>query len=189
MFDRSSVLVIIDAQNGFITEHSKPAISVIASLVDRWQASGGSVVFTRYINYDGSPYERLIRWSKVKSSPEIDIVPELLPMADKATAVLDKTIYSFFSEEGDRLAQEYGWKDFYVCGLDTESCVLKTVVDAFERDCTPWLIADASASHAGQAAHDAGIFVASRFVGKGQIITTTDIPWGTLMGIPEEVPN
>ncbi|GAB1819318.1 cysteine hydrolase family protein [Herbidospora sp. RD11066] len=187
MFDKTSVLVVIDAQNGFISEHSSPAIPVIASLVERWQASGGSVVFTRYLNYDGSPYERLIRWSKVKTSPEIDIVPELLPMAGKATAVVDKTIYSFFSEKGDQLARKYGWRDFYICGLDTESCVLKTVVDAFERDLTPWLIADASASHAGQVAHDAGLFVASRFVGKGQIITTADIPWHELTAEPEEV--
>ncbi|WP_066360729.1 cysteine hydrolase [Herbidospora mongoliensis] len=187
MFDKTSVLVVIDAQNGFITEHSSPVISVIAPLVEQWQAAGGSVVFTRYLNYDGSPFERLIRWSKVKTSPEIDIVPELSPMASKATAIVEKTIYSFFSEEGDRLAQEYGWRDFYICGIDTESCVLKTVVDAFERDLTPWLIADASASHAGQAAHDAGLFVASRFVGKGQIITTTDIPWRELMAESEEV--
>ncbi|WP_214110785.1 cysteine hydrolase [Acrocarpospora catenulata] len=180
MFDKSSVLIVVDAQNGFITEHSSPVVPAIASLVEKWQGSGGSVVFTRYINYEGSPFERLIRWSKLKTSPEIDIVPELLPLANKATAVIDKTIYSFFNEEGQALTREYGWTDFYVCGIDTESCVLKTVVDAFERDLTPYLIRDASASHAGKAAHDAGIFVASRFVGQNQIITAEDIVWNKL---------
>lgn len=187
MFDKSSVLIVIDAQNGFISEHSSPVIPVISSLVDRWQSSGGPVVFTRYINYEGSPYERLIHWSKLKTSPEIDIVPELLTMAGKATAIVDKTIYSFFNEEGEALAREQGWHDFYVCGLDTESCVLKTVVDAFERDLTPRLIQDASASHAGPAAHDAGILVASRFVGPSQIITTEDIPWAALTSPQAEV--
>lgn len=189
MFDKSSVLIVIDAQNGFITEHSSPVIPVICSLVERWQASGGSVVFTRYLNYEGSPYERLIRWTKLKTSPEIDIVPELLAMAGKATAVVDKTIYSFFNEEGQALTREHGWRDFYVCGLDTESCVLKTVVDAFERDLTPRLIKDASASHAGKVAHDAGILVASRFVGPSQIITTEDIPWDALTSPQAEVPS
>src|SRR4051794_32046963 len=173
MFNNSAVLVVIDAQNGFITEYSKPAIPLIAELVNRWQTAGGDVVFTRYHNYAGSPYERLIRWSKLKGSPETDIVPELLPLADKATAIVDKTIYSFFNEEGDSLVREHGWTDLYVCGLDTESCVLKTVVDAFERDLTPRLIADASASHAGPAAHGAGILVASRFIGPDQVITTS----------------
>ncbi|WP_343948205.1 cysteine hydrolase [Nonomuraea longicatena] len=180
MFDNTAVLVVIDAQNGFISDHSAPAIPVIASLVDRWQSAGGDVVFTRYLNYAGSPYERLMRWSKLKNSPEIDIAPTLAPFANKATAVVDKTIYSLFNEEGDALVQQRGWTDLYVCGLDTESCVLKTVVDAFERDLTPRLISDASASHAGQQAHDAGILVASRFIGSDQVITTSDIPWSAL---------
>jgi hypothetical protein len=34
--------------------------------------------------------------------------------------------------------------DLYVCGIATESCALKTVVDAFERDITPWWIQEAS---------------------------------------------
>ncbi|WP_214326016.1 cysteine hydrolase [Nonomuraea sediminis] len=187
MFNDSAVLIVIDTQNGFISEHSSPVIPVIATLVDRWQTAGGAVVFTRYLNYAGSPYERLIRWSKLKESPEIDIVPELIPLAGKATAIIDKTIYSFFNKEGETLTREHGWTDLYVCGLDTESCVLKTVVDAFERDLTPRLIKDASASHAGQAAHDAGILVASRFIGLDQIITTSDIPWTSLTSAQPEL--
>lgn len=181
MFNKAAVLIVIDAQNGFISEHSAPAIPVIAELVDRWQNAGGDVVFTRYVNYTGSPYERLINWSKLMTSPEIDIVPELASLASKATAVMDKTIYSFFSEKGEALVREHGWTDLYVCGLDTESCVLKTVVDAFERDLTPRLIEDASASHAGRHVHDAGVLVASRFIGPSQIIKTSDIPWDTLI--------
>lgn len=180
MFRDSAVLIVIDTQNGFVSAQSSPVIPVIADLVDRWQGAGGDVVFTRYLNYAGSPYERLIRWSKLKESPEIDIVPELTPYVSKSAAVVDKTIYSFFNEEGEALVRERGWSDLYVCGLDTESCVLKTVVDAFERDLTPRLIKDASASHAGQMAHDAGILVASRFIGADQIITTADIPWSKL---------
>lgn len=189
MFNNSAALIVIDAQNGFISDHSRPVIPAIASLVQRWQAAGGDVVFTRYLNYAGSPYERLIRWSKLKNSPEIDIVPELLPLASKATAIVDKTIYSFFNDEGETLVREHGWSELYVCGLDTESCVLKTVVDAFERDLTPRLIRDASASHAGQTAHDAGILVASRFIGSDQIITMSDIPWNTLTAAHAEVPD
>ncbi|WP_369183522.1 isochorismatase family protein [Streptomyces sp. Y1] len=73
-------------------------------------------------------------------------------------------------------SEGHGGTDLYICGIATESCVLKTAVDAFERDLTPWLLEDAVASHAGQAAHEAGILVASRFIGPGQIIKTADIP-------------
>jgi nicotinamidase-related amidase len=174
---RTAVLVIIDVQNGFITDGSRGVVPVIASLVERWQNAGGDVVFTRYINYPGSPYERLIKWTALRDSPQIDIVAELLPYAEKATAVVDKKIYSLFADEAGRaLVADHGWTDIYVCGIDTESCVLKTAVDAFELDLTPWVIKDASASHTGQAGHDIGLFVTQRFIGEGQLINVADIP-------------
>jgi isochorismate hydrolase len=60
----------------------------------------------------------------------------------------------------------------------------KTAVDAFELDLTPWLVEDASASHASKAVHEAGVLVTQRFIGEGQIITTADIP-AALLGVPE----
>lgn len=170
----SAVLVVVDVQRGFVSDHSRHVVPVIADLADRWQRSGGDVVFTRYINYPGSPFERLIHWSRLQSSPEIDLMPELVPIAKHAT-VIDKGIYSLFSEEGSAAVKAKGWNELFICGIATESCVLKTAVDAFERDLTPWIIEDACASHAGQFAHDAGLLVASRFIGKRQIIHTSDV--------------
>lgn len=173
----SAVLVVVDVQNGFVRDASRPVVPVIVDLVGRWQAAGGDVVFTRYVNHPGSPFERLVRWSELMESPQIDIVPELGPYAEKATAVVDKRMYSLFADDaGAALVGERGWSDVYVCGIATESCVLKTAVDAFERGLTPWLIADASASDAGPAVHDAGLLVTRRFIGAGQIITVADVP-------------
>jgi nicotinamidase-related amidase len=58
--------------------------------------------------------------------------------------------------------------------------VLKTAVDAFERDLTPWILKDACASHAGPKAHAAGLFITGRFIGTNQIIQTTSIPESVL---------
>lgn len=176
MTERKPVLVVIDAQNGFVRDASKHVIPVIRDLVERWYAVGGDVVFTRYLNFPGSNFERLIHWSKLQTSPEIDIVDELASLAMRATAVVDKTIYSLFNDEGTALVREHGWTDLYICGIATESCVLKTAVDAFELDLTPWLLEDASASHAGDSVHQAGVLVTSRFIGKDQIIRTADLP-------------
>jgi nicotinamidase-related amidase len=176
----SAVLVVVDVQNGFVRGESAHVVPVIADLVRRWQATGGDVVFTRYLNFPGSNFEKLFKWSKLMQAPETDIVPELDPYVEKATAVVDKTIYSLFNDEGTDLVREHGWTDLYICGIATESCVLKTAVDAFEVDLTPWFIEDASASHAGRHAHEAGVLVASRFIGPDQIIKVADIPAGLL---------
>lgn len=170
------VLVVVDVQNGFITEFSRPVVPRIANLVARWQAGSGDTVFTRYHNYSGSPFERLINWTQLREQPEVDIVDPLTPFLSKATAVVDKKIYTLFNDEGANLVRERGWTDLYICGIDTESCVLKTAVDTFERDLTPWVVKDACASHSGAESHDAGLLVVGKFIGPRQIITTADIP-------------
>ncbi|MGC4809057.1 isochorismatase family cysteine hydrolase [Micromonospora sp. DT228] len=175
MSETRAALIVIDMQNGFINDRSRGVISKIVELVEHWEATGRPVVFTRYHNYPGSPFERLIHWSSVQHPPETDIVPELAQHASRARAVIDKKIYSYFSPEGAALAEEEGWTDLVFCGVATESCVLKSAVDAFERDVTPWLVTDACASHGGQAAHDAGLLVARRFIGAGQLIKIDDI--------------
>jgi nicotinamidase-related amidase len=169
------VLVVVDVQNGFITEHSKPVVPVIAELVCRWQAADGDVLFTRYLNYAGSPFERLIGWTEMTDEPATDLVAELSPYVSSRTPVVDKYIYTLFNPEGSQLVAERGWTDLYVCGIDTDICVLKTAVDAFERNLTPWVIEDACASHSGPESHNAGLLVTRRFIGAGQIIHTADV--------------
>lgn len=183
-----AALIVIDVQNGFVTEDSKHVVPVIRDLVDQWQAAGGDTVFTRYFNYPGSPYERLIGWSELMSPPATDIVDELRPFAARATAVVDKHTYSLLTDrEGRELVRRYQWTDLYVCGIDTESCVLKTTVDAFEHDLTPWLIKDASASHSGAIPNDAGLLLAGRFIGESHIISVTDVPGISIDALPRRV--
>lgn len=175
MTQNRSVLVVTDMQEGFVRAQSAHIVPVVVDLVRRWQANGGEVLFTRYQNYPDSPFERFFNWSRLQSSPEIDIVPELQPYL-AGGMILDKKIYSPFTDESEEVFRRRGWTEFYFCGIATESCVLKGAVDAFERGYTPWLIADASASHAGEVAHDAGILVAQRFIGPGQVIRLADLP-------------
>ena len=35
-----TALVVVDMQNGFVTENSRPVVPVIADLVERWTAAG-----------------------------------------------------------------------------------------------------------------------------------------------------
>lgn len=175
MAEINPVLVVVDVQNGFVTEHSRHVVPVIEQLVRDWLDRGRDVVFTRYLNYDDSPFEKIMGWSKLKDSPEIDIVDELQELSRKATAVIDKKIYTFFDEEGAALTNERRWTDMFVCGIDTEVCVLKTAVDAFEHGIRSWLLTDASASHSGQHPHDAGVLVAQKMIGRKQTISHSAI--------------
>ncbi len=67
-------------------------------LVRRWQAARGDVVFSRYLNYAGSPFERLIGWTKMADGPETELITELAPYVGPSTPVVDKYIYTLFTK-------------------------------------------------------------------------------------------
>jgi nicotinamidase-related amidase len=165
----TAVLVVVDAQNGFVKDHNRAVVPAIARLVGAWR---GPLVFTRYHNYPGSPYERLHGWYEMYGSPAVDIVAPLAGYVGGAAAVVDKRIYSLFTDEGRAVVAANGWTDLVFCGIATESCVLKSAADAFELGYTPWLVTDACASDYDAAAHAAGLVAARQLIGPGQLITT-----------------
>lgn len=154
-------------QNGFVNEHSRHVIPRVIRLIDECRARFLPVVFTRFINSPGSPFERLIDWPHVAEPPDTDIVDELARNAD---VVIDKSFYSPFVGEFESLIAEDDWRTLILCGLSTESCVLKTAADAFECGLRPIVIADACASDAGPEAHEAGLFVLKYLIGEKQIM-------------------
>lgn len=174
MLLNQTALVVVDMENGFVNDRSRHIVAPLTQVVDRWQRAGGATIFSRFLNAPGSPYERLIGWSRLRTAPETDLIPELQPHL-KNGVQLDKPFYTVFSDEGEQLVRQGGWTDLVFCGIATESCVLKSAVDAFERGYTPWVLVDACASHGGQEAHEAGLLVAGRFIGRQQLIHSADL--------------
>jgi nicotinamidase-related amidase len=165
-----AVLLVVDCQNGFISEHSAPIIPAVDRLMKEWRKRGMPVYATKFINYSNSPFERLTQWTRCTTSPETDIVDELEHHLGSGVHVVEKSVYSFFTRKWSDLAKSAQWSDVVIVGIDTDGCVLKTALDAFELDLTPWVVTDATASHAGERAYDAAIYIAGRTIGGGQLV-------------------
>lgn len=175
-----AVLLVVDVQNGFVNDQSKHVLPTIANLTAQWADSGRPAVFTRYWNYPGSPWERLIGWRALYAPPETDLAPELLELASKPNAhTLDKRVYTALTAEGTDLLTELGVTDVVICGIATDACVFKTALDAFEQGFTPWVVRDAVASnatrHKAAEIHDSALLLISRLVGDRQVIDSRDI--------------
>ncbi|MFE5565985.1 isochorismatase family cysteine hydrolase [Amycolatopsis japonica] len=177
MNNGNSVLLVVDMQAGFVSSKSAPVVPHVVDLVNRWEALGRDVVFTRFINRPGSQFERLIHWSRfMPGAEEVEIIDELAPHAARAAAVVDKVgQYSPFTTEFTRLVNLHGWSQMVICGIATESCVMKSACDAFEQGYTPWVVTDACASHAGADKHEAGLLVIKRFIGRGQLVDAASV--------------
>ncbi|MGH3567502.1 MAG: cysteine hydrolase family protein [Pseudonocardia sp.] len=172
----TSVLLIVDVQNGFITSDTEHVITGIVELADKWQSQGGHVLFSRYFNYAGSEFERLIDWRKLYAAPDTDLAEQLKPYGGREEeAVFDKHGYSAVTEEFLRQVHRHGWTDIVVCGIDTELCVLTTAFDAFDAGLTPWVVTDMSASTGGPQAHNAGLLVMARGIGERQLVTGSQL--------------
>ena len=166
----TSVLMIVDVQNGFITRETRHVLPVITAFLDQWQKLNGNTLFTRYFNYSGSAFERLMNWRGLYASPDTDIADELLPYV-RRSVTLDKYAYSAVTAEFVALARAHDWANVAICGIDTELCVLKTALDIFEHDLTPWVITNASASTGGDNLHKSGLAVLGRAIGENHLVT------------------
>jgi nicotinamidase-related amidase len=172
---KNAVLFVVDVQNGFRNDTSAPAVPRIVKLVRQCSDAGLPLIFTQYHNYPGSKFERLLDWCEVQHAPDTDLVDELVPYAAEALAVAHKTGYSVFTAEVAKLVDEHGWTDLVFCGFDTDTCILKSVADAFEREHTPWLVRDACASHGSRGQHRTAVTMAGRFIGERQLISRKDV--------------
>ncbi|WJV51768.1 isochorismatase family cysteine hydrolase [Streptomyces flavofungini] len=172
---RRTALIVIDVQNGFVNKHSRSVVPAIAHLVKRWQETDAPVVFARFHNEPGSPYERITGWTNLRTAEEQALVAELEPYAGAAAAVIDKGQSSVFTTEGARMIRDAGWSDLVLCGIDTDSCVYDSAVAAYQAGYRPWIVTDACASTGGTQYHDAALLLAARNISAAQLVTSKDV--------------
>jgi nicotinamidase-related amidase len=160
-----SCLMVIDVQNGFISDHTRHVIAPIATLLA--QNHFDHTLFTRFQNKPNSPYQVILNWHRLNGPGEQALVDEIKPYAK---CVLDKPIYSAVNDDVMQFLQSEQIQEVHLLGIDTDCCVLKTAVDLFERGIRPIVLADYCASNGGVVSHDAGIRVLERLIGRGNIV-------------------
>ncbi len=170
-------LIVVDMQNGFVNHKSGHIVQAVSEFVRSWNGAGGRVLATRFLNQEGSQWERLIHWRRLRESPETDLEPRILDAvaASERNVVIDKTSYTSLTPEARSLMQLAPAEEVLICGIATDGCVLKTAVDLFESGYTPVVVSDLVSSHAGQEIHEAGLKLIARFVGADQLRRSADL--------------
>ena len=169
---QNPVLVVVDMQKGFLNQHSNRIVANVKALIRECNELSIPVIFTRFFNLSGSPYETLLGWKDHHANGETDIVDELAPCVE---TVIDKNFYTSLTSQFIELINKHDWRTILICGVATESCVLKTAVDAFESGLHPIVISDCCASERGDEFHQAGLKILPRFIGKDQVMTSHDL--------------
>lgn len=169
---QNPVLVVVDMQKGFINEHSVHIVQNVEALIHSCHEFPLPVVFSRFVNVAGSPFESLIGWDRFHTEPETEIVDELVPWVGD---LIEKNFYTTITSEFVTRIRRCDWKTIVLCGIATESCVLKTAADTFELGLRPIVISDACASDMGEVSHLAGLVALESLIGKDQIMTANEL--------------
>lgn len=157
------ILIIVDAQKGFITECSAHVLTTI----DKLQHQFEQVIFTKFYNPSSSPLREILDYQKLPPG-DADTELALEPREDALT--FEHPLYTCVTPELLKHLKNLNAKEVYVCGVATEACVLKTVLDLFENNIRPYVIEDICASDQDKHYNNIAIELMKKLVGKEQII-------------------
>ena len=158
----NSLLLVIDMQEAFINENTEHLIEKVEKLIH--SNPYDCVVFTRFINTPDSRYVRELNYDGcLGETKKLVISPEDYP-------VFEKTIYSAVNDELKDYIRKNNINKIYLCGIDTECCVLKTSFDLFESGYDFYILKDYCACMFGNLRHHNALQILERNIGKDKII-------------------
>lgn len=171
MIPHTSALLIVDVQNGFVkNEATKNIVPNINRLIEVFGEE--RVLASKFVNPTGGLWETLMDWHAFKEPPETDFYPGLSVPAGSGYA---KQTYSAWCEAVQGFCKEHGITELYLCGIDTDQCVLATAIDVFSAGIRPVVVTDCCASSAGKDFHDAALKLLERLIGKDQLVASTNL--------------
>lgn len=162
------ILIVVDMQNGFNRyEQTHILADKIIELTNN--NSFDYIIATRFLNKEGSQYTKFLNWHHLIKSPETDLIKGI-----KSDTVVDKWIYTCVNDKFMAFLQEINEKEMpkhvFICGADTDCCVLKIATDLFEQGIMPIVLTDYCDSNGGPESHKAGLLAMKRLIGQKSLV-------------------
>lgn len=159
-------LIVVDLQCGFMNAHTQQ----IRAPIERFQHEFSRVIATRYYRRPDSAMAKLLGIDGFEAgSREAELAFSVRPDA----LVIDKTRYSCVTADLVEQLREWSVSETFVCGVDTDQCVLMVAGDLLQNDVVPVVCENLTASAAGPEFHEAGLFLLRRLIGREQVRSVT----------------
>lgn len=126
----ATALIIIDVQNFFMNEHTKHLPPRILKFVSK--NNFDFVLFTKFVNSPGSSFSKNLGWNYCSSAPETDIAFPLSKLSIKQNTFEKNTFSAFKSKRLLSFLEKNSVGTVFLCGTDSEACVLSSAFDAFD---------------------------------------------------------
>lgn len=159
----STLLLVIDLQKNFINEETKYCHKKIKKLLDC--NNYDFIAFTKFINDEDSNFYKTLNWKGCMTEEDRQIMVDT-----KDHKVFEKRTYTAFNKEFKDYIKDNNIDTIYLCGIDTDACVLKTALDLFDNDYNVKVIEDCSMSHSGYKMHESAINILKKNIGSNNVI-------------------
>lgn len=165
-----NILVVMNMQNGLVNTPEKTALSnKIIDLVQKHIFD--RVVCVKFVNRDDGVFPKYHRYYDMHKGKEIELVDELT-----ADLIINRSVYSCITEDfvekvtkindGDNLVE------LFLCGIGTDTSILKSALDLFEMDIKPIVLADYCMAYDNSAiTHMKGIKIIEKMISEKCIVT------------------
>jgi len=166
-------LIVVDMQKGFLNEHTEKLVRTINHFLETKMDKFDYVWFSKFHNPDNSSFKKHINWKKMTREEEQEIVLEEGLLAKGK--VFEKHVYTAYTDEILKELEKNGVEELYLCGIGSDSRVLKTALDFFERGIKVKVIRNLTASFDGERMYICGLSVIKKCIGKENVIWHQDL--------------
>lgn len=143
-----NALIVIDVQNYFVNDNTKILPQKIAKFIKNNKFD--FVLFTKFVNKEGSNFFKKLNWKKCTGSPDTDIHSALVKFVNKNN-VFEKSTYSIFKcEKLAKFLKNNKITKLFLCGIDTDGCVLSSAYDGFDIGYDIEIFKNLCLSHCGE---------------------------------------
>lgn len=162
--DTKKALIVIDVQQGFISDYTKKCLEHIYQLLESQDFD--TVISTRFFNPENSPFRRFIHWHRLSTDDEIRLDDTV---AKHSHYVIDKSTYGA-GEQIIAILNQMKIQQVTIVGIDTDVCVLQNAAYLFERGFEVTVDTKGCATNGGLEADKAAHRLLQRTIGRDYVI-------------------
>lgn len=157
------LLIIVDVQNGFINDNTREVLDVVNKAKEKLKYD--VCVLTKFFNSEETSFSQILNWRRFQTDEE----QAFAIVNGEEDIVIYKSTYSAVTDELKSIIKERRYTKAYVCGIETDSCVLATAFELFDNGVEPMIIIDGCASMRGPEYHNAAELIMRRSFGDDNV--------------------
>ncbi|MFA4817375.1 MAG: isochorismatase family cysteine hydrolase [Parcubacteria group bacterium] len=159
-------LIIIDAQKGFINKLTAKTLCRIKEFIKKHNKNYELLIFTKYINHEGSNFVRSLKWRGFMNEKQTDLADGLEEFVNNKNIFVKDTYGSFVDKKLLNMLRKHKIEQVELAGFDTENCVLTFARDAFDRGMSVVVFKNLTASHSNSKLHKAALEIIKDNIGE-----------------------